>query len=172
METGYLFPKLGQNLWSPPNTAPPLHNTTPTVTATTTKACTHRHTQTHTHNCWAGWATSFYFPPHPSSVADQILLAPALRTLRALTFAHYSVLLSLVAHLVQTWSEVWVGAGAQMLMSDQTEFSPGFCSLWAVWSSAVSCGLFNFTFLPSKVERMIVLSLWNCCQDQINAWDF
>lgn len=89
---------------------------------------TQTHSDTHTHNCWAGWATSFYFPPHPSSVADQILLAPALPTLRALTFAHYSALLSLVAYRVQTQSEVWVWAGAQMPMSDQTEFSPGFCS--------------------------------------------
>lgn len=162
METGHLFPKLGQKPWSPPNMLPPC-TSPPPQSLPHHDVWTHVHTYTGTHTgtgradlppflffqCPAPWLVRFLRPgpcPHPgkaASVQPQLTplpcrppwRTPSLRGLRHSEDRH---------RLNSMWSGFWAEG---CVTSDKLH------------------DLLNLKFLISKSGRILVPSSWNCCKN-------
>lgn len=148
METEYLFPKLGQKLWSRPCPST-THITASTVITPQQPVCvctqadmhthaqcmhahTHMHTYaqcmhecTHTHGHWACWANFFSPSPVPGSLATSDFSSPCHTHPQATglcTTPVGSSFLSLMATWTWSMRSGLRGWRAQMLVLDWTQF--------------------------------------------------
>lgn len=130
METGYLFPKLGQKPWSPPNTPTHyahhhLHSRYHHHQCVSTYIHIHVHTHVHTHDFSACWTTHFSLSPMPQALWLVRFLYP-LPSPRPRKLASVEPCLFLVPVTHLDAYLVWVGWGAQKMVLDRIKFLSGF----------------------------------------------